>query len=78
MKKLSEEEANMLISKQLKKLRKFTGSSQAQFSTILNVSHQQYSKFERKINRITASQLLLIAQEFNIDVNMFYEDCDFE
>lgn len=78
MKKLNEEEANVLISKQLKKLRKFTGSSQDQFSTILNVSHQQYSKFERRVNRITAAQLLLIAQEFNIDVNMLYEDCEFE
>ncbi|MGB0835551.1 MAG: helix-turn-helix domain-containing protein [Psychrobium sp.] len=78
MNKLNEEQANILISNQLKKLRKSKGSSQDHFGAILGVSNQQYSKFESGKNRISAGQLLLIAQEYNIDINMLYKDCDFE
>lgn len=56
MKKLSEEEANLLISQQLKKLRILKGLSQDQFGAIINVTNQQYSKFETgKIESVQVS-----------------------
>lgn len=77
MSKLSEDEANSLICKQLKKLRVNIGASQDQFGAIMGVTNQQYSKFETGKNRVFAGQLFLISQEYGIDMNMFYKDCDF-
>lgn len=78
MSKLSENEANSLICKQLKKLRINIGASQDQFGAIMGVTNQQYSKFETGKNRVFAGQLFLIAQEYQVDINKFFIDCEFE
>ncbi|RZG16731.1 XRE family transcriptional regulator [Pseudoalteromonas sp. CO342X] len=78
MKRLSEDDINLLICKQLKKLRGYKGASQGQFGAAIGVSNQQYSKFETGKNRIFAGQLYLLAQEYDVDINSFFYDCEFD
>ncbi len=39
----------------------------------LNISYQQLQKYEKGINRVSASTLYQIAQELRIPINYFYE-----
>lgn len=66
-----------LIANQLKKFRTLNGLSQQALGDVLGVSNQQYSKFESGLNRISASQVLKIANEYSVAIELFFDDCDF-
>jgi transcriptional regulator with XRE-family HTH domain len=78
MQKIDSAEADKLICKNLKSLRLTLGKSQQCFADILEITNQQYSKFETSQNSINASQLFLIAQEYSADMNQFFNENSFD
>ncbi|MBB3066542.1 helix-turn-helix domain-containing protein [Limibacillus halophilus] len=50
------------------------GFSQERLAEILGVSFQQVQKYERGINRISASRLYDICLALNVELNFFFED----
>ena len=70
-------QATAIIAKQLRKFRKNANLSQQQLGDVLGLSNQQYSKFESGINRIYASQILIIANMYSVDANQFFHDVEF-
>jgi len=78
MQKIDNVKADKLICKKLKSLRLTLGKSQQCFADILEITNQQYSKFETGQNSINASQLFLIAQEYSADMNYFFNENSFD
>jgi len=78
MQKINSTEADKLICKNLKSLRLMLGKSQQCFADILEITNQQYSKFETGQNSINANQLFLIAQEYSADMNQFFNEKSFD
>ncbi len=78
MQKINSAKADKLICKNLKSLRLQLGKSQQCFADILEITNQQYSKFETGQNSINANQLFLIAQEYSADMNQFFNDKSFD
>ena len=72
-----ENQEAMLISNQLKKFRMARELSQQALGDILDVSNQQYSKYEANINRIAAFQILKISNHFSVPIEKFFKDCEF-
>ncbi|WP_404842480.1 helix-turn-helix domain-containing protein [Colwellia sp. BRX8-9] len=66
------------MSQQLKRVRLFKGLSQQAVGNVLSVSNHQYSKFESGLNRISASQLLKIANEYSVPVELLFSDVEFQ
>lgn len=54
------------LSKYLKIVRKAHDLSQADAGSIVGVSYQQWQKYEKGINRISASSLLTFLNELNL------------
>mgnify|MGYP000371460281 CR=1 FL=1 len=78
MKKIDRAKADELVCKNLKSLRLKLGKSQICFANILDITNQQYSKFETGKNSINASQLFLIAQEYSANINQFFNENGFD
>jgi len=57
----------------IKQLRLMTGTTQQQVAQQLGVSDQQVHKFERGIDRLSAAQLLALAQAFEIAVGDLFD-----
>jgi transcriptional regulator with XRE-family HTH domain len=49
------------------------GMSQSKLGAVLGVTFQQIQKYEKGVNRISASRLKQAASEFDVDVDWFYE-----
>lgn len=54
------------------------GISQQQLSDMLSISFQQLQKYERGINRISASRLWEISQALGVKISYFFEGADAE
>lgn len=67
------ENINVLIGRNLRKLRTQRGMSQDQLSTILGVTHQQVQKYESGKNRLPLEKLLLIKEYFGISYDLLFE-----
>jgi transcriptional regulator with XRE-family HTH domain len=52
------------------------GISQQQLSEILQISFQQLQKYERGINRISASRLWEVSQALGVKVSYFFDGAD--
>ena len=78
MQKIDSVKADELICKNLKSLSLKLGKSQQCFADILEITNQQYSKFETGQNSINANQLFLIAQEYSVDMNQFFNENYFD
>lgn len=50
------------------------GLTQEQLAQSLGISYQQVQKYETGANRVSASRLYELAQEFGVNVSYFYED----
>jgi len=75
MKMLENKDIDILVGKNLKRLREEQGKSQQYIGDLIELTNQQISKFERGINGFNVSQLYIIAQECDVDMNYFFE-CD--
>ncbi len=73
MKKLDSKEVDVLVGKNLKRLRDELGKSQQDIGDIIELSNQQMSKFESGKNGFNVNQLFIIAQECDVDMNYFFQ-----
>lgn len=72
MKKLNSKEIDILVGKNLKRLRSELAISQQDIGNIIELSNQQISKFESGKNGFNVNQLFLIAQACKVDMNYFF------
>lgn len=72
MTKTSPNEIDLLIGQNLKLKRIKSGVSLQELGNILNVSFQQIQKYERGQNKISSSNLFLIANSLNCEINYFF------
>lgn len=57
----------------LRRLRRLTGYSQTKLAALLGLTFQQIQKYEKGVNRISASRLQHIANIFQVPVSHFFE-----
>ena len=74
--KEAHQQINENIGSQLRQLRKHCNSSLAEAGELIGVSGQQLSRFERGKNRISASQLYLIASHTDTPIYWFFAGLD--
>ena len=63
---------NKIIGQNIKSIRLDHGMSQSDVAKILDMSFQQVQKYENGLNRISASNLFLLAQSLRIPVEDFF------
>jgi transcriptional regulator with XRE-family HTH domain len=71
---IDEQEVDCYIAQQLHTLRQTMGITQAQLADEIGVSTQQVQKYERAINRLSASKLMQCAEAFEVSVLVFYPE----
>jgi transcriptional regulator with XRE-family HTH domain len=54
--------------------RMLAGMSQAELANAINVTFQQLQKYERGLNRISASRLKAIADKLGVAISHFFDD----
>ena len=64
------------IGMRVRQRRQLLGLTQQDVAEKINVRYQQIQKYERGVNRISASTLHDIAEVLNIPVSFFYEEYD--
>ncbi len=70
------EKIDIEIGKTIKKLRKLRGFSQEKIANDLGVSFQQIQKYERGVNRVSASRMYILAKILQVDINDFFIGID--
>lgn len=65
---------DQLIAVNIRALRQQAGLSQMSVAASLEISYQQYQKYEQGTNRIGASRLYLLAKLFQIEIDEFYRN----
>ena len=68
------EEVDKLIGERIRTLRGIRGITGSQLGREIGVSPQQVMKYEKAINKISASKLLLVAQVLAQDISWFYKE----
>ena len=66
---------NALVGKRIQKKRKELGYTGMQIAEKIGVSQQQFSRYERGMNKIDLSYLVLLANYLNTPIYWFFEDC---
>lgn len=64
---------DVIISKNIKRIREEKGRTQADIGEAIGVTAQQMQKVEAGTNRITASSLKMLADYLDIPVYIFYD-----
>jgi len=64
---------DVYVGARLRMRRAMLGMSQSRLGSILGVTFQQIQKYEKGVNRISASRLKQAASVFDVDVDWFYE-----
>ncbi|TCR62763.1 helix-turn-helix transcriptional regulator [Rhizobium sp. BK376] len=67
---------DLLVGNNLKRLRHLLNLSQEQVSAGLGITFQQIQKYEKGINRISASRLYEMAKLFGVTVADFFQGAD--
>lgn len=62
-------ELNILIGRNVRRLRAMRGESQEQLGALIGVTFQQVQKYERGINQIRIFDLILIADNYGVSLN---------
>jgi len=75
LKILENKDIDILVGKNIKRLREDQGKIQQYIGDLIELTNPQISKFERGFNSFNVSQLYIIAQECYVDMNYFFE-CD--
>lgn len=66
---------NVLVGRRIQKRRKELGYTGSQIAEKLGVSQQQFSRYERGLNKIDLSYLVILANHLCIPIYWFFEDC---
>jgi transcriptional regulator with XRE-family HTH domain len=61
------------VGRQLRRARRASGLSQAQLAERLSLTFQQVQKYERGINRLSASKMFLAAAALDVPISTFYD-----
>lgn len=77
LKKTRASELDVKLGARIKKIREYRGLSQQSFATMLGVSIQQIQKYEKGINRISATKLQILAQKLDISIAHFLDFDEF-
>ena len=64
---------DVYVGARLRMRRAMSNMSQSRLGTLLGVTFQQIQKYEKGVNRISASRLKQAASVFEVDVDWFYE-----
>lgn len=64
------------VGKKLRIKRSLMGISQERLASLVNITFQQIQKYERGINRVSASRLYQFSKILNIPVQYFFEDLE--
>jgi len=64
---------DVYVGARLRMRRAMLGMSQSKLGSILGVTFQQIQKYEKGVNRISATRLKQAASVFDVDVDWFYE-----
>ena len=67
-------EIDMHVGKRIRERRKELGLTQSMVAERLNLTFQQVQKYERGINRVSASRLYDIKEILNVNINYFFEE----
>ncbi len=65
---------DMHVGKRVRLRRTLLGMSQEQLGAELNITFQQVQKYERGVNRISASRLWDISQILDVPISYFFDD----
>ena len=64
---------DVYVGARLRMRRAMLGMSQSKLGAILGVTFQQIQKYEKGVNRISASRLKQASSVFDVDIDWFYE-----
>lgn len=65
---------DVTIGAKINQMRIAQGMTRQELARRIGVTHQQLQKYERGVNRITASRLVDIARELGVEVTSFFKD----
>lgn len=69
-------EVDALVGQRLRELRMLAGLSQSDLAATIGLTFQQLQKYERGVNRISASKLYLLARHLNVPVAALFADLE--
>ena len=69
-------EVDVLVGQRLRELRMLAGLSQSDLASTIGLTFQQLQKYERGVNRISASKVYLLARHLNVPVSALFADMD--
>ncbi len=69
-------EIDALVGERLRELRMLAGMSQSDLAETIGLTFQQLQKYERGVNRISASKLYLLARNLNVPIGALFADMD--
>ena len=72
----STNEVDVLVGQRLRELRMLAGLSQSDLAATIGLTFQQLQKYERGVNRISASKLYLLARHLNVPVAALFADLE--
>jgi transcriptional regulator with XRE-family HTH domain len=67
---------NECVGKRIKMIRVTNGHSQETLGRVLGLTFQQVQKYERGSNKISADKLYRVAQNYNVELEYFFQDID--
>jgi len=69
-------EVDVIVGRRLRELRMLAGLSQSDLAATIGLTFQQLQKYERGVNRISASKLYLLAGHLCVPVSTFFVDLE--
>ncbi len=69
-------EIDGLVGERLRELRMLVGLSQSELAATIGLTFQQLQKYERGVNRISASKLYLLSRHLNVPVTALFADLE--
>lgn len=70
------EAADIQVGANIRKLRAVRGMSQSELGERLDITFQQIQKYEKGMNRVSASKLVKIAEVFDVKIEVLFEGID--
>ncbi|WP_445335670.1 helix-turn-helix domain-containing protein [Citrobacter koseri] len=75
MAQLSSDSADKQVGQRIQMRRKEVGMTAQHLAELVDISHQQLSRYERGTNKINVAHLVNIATKLNTPISWFFIDC---
>lgn len=75
MAKLASDSADKQVGQRIQMRRKELGMTAQHLAEVVDISHQQLSRYERGTNKINVAHLVNIAIKLNTPISWFFIDC---